>query len=98
MNRDVNILVDCRRDQESSVPSIIRRQISPAAAERDSQWRTRNDHSENANMEIAAWLVQPSHSLVNGERFCPETDSILPGLPPEHSYRLQRARRASSMS
>jgi hypothetical protein len=31
--------------------AIIRRQISPAAAERDSQWRTRDDHFENANME-----------------------------------------------
>jgi hypothetical protein len=33
------------------VLAVIRRQISPAAAQRDSQWRTRNDHSGNANMK-----------------------------------------------
>ena len=60
MNSDVNVLVDCRGDEESAVLAIIRRQISPAAAERDSQWRTRDDHFGNANMERPERLVQRS--------------------------------------
>src|SRR5262249_13693936 len=51
MDGHVNIRVDRRCNQESSVLAVIRRQISPAAAERDSQWRARDDHSGNANMK-----------------------------------------------
>ncbi len=44
MNSDVDVFVDRCRNEESAVLAIIGRQISPAAAQRNSQWRTRNDH------------------------------------------------------
>jgi hypothetical protein len=56
MNSDVNVLVDCRGYQESAVVAIVRRQVSPAAAERDPQWRTRDDHFGKANMESRSGL------------------------------------------
>jgi hypothetical protein len=93
MNSDVNVLIDCGSYQESAVLAIVGRQISPAAAERDSQWRTRDDHFGNANMEKPERLVQRSRSSVSLVMFCPETDSILPGLPPARSRLRPPARK-----
>jgi hypothetical protein len=47
---------------------IIRRQISPAAAERDSQWRTRDDHSGIPSVEKLNRLVQRISTTVNAAR------------------------------
>src|SRR6185503_7223345 len=97
MNSDVNVFIDGRGYQKSAMVMIVRRQISPAAAERDSQWRTRDDHFRNANMERPERLVQRSRSPVNFVTVCPGTDSISPGFPPARSCLLRRATRRSIM-
>ena len=44
-DRDVDVLVDRRRDEEAAVLAVVRRQVGAAAAERDAQRATRDDHS-----------------------------------------------------
>src|SRR5436190_23714231 len=98
MNSDVNVHVECRGYKKSAVIAIVRRQISPTPAERDSQWRTCDDHFGNANMEKSEGLVQRSGSSFSLVTFSLETDSISPGFPPVRSCLLPRATRRSSMS
>ena len=47
MQCDVNIFINCRGDEKSAELLVVRRQIRPAAAERDTKWRTRDDHKFN---------------------------------------------------
>ena len=43
-HRDVDVLVDRRRDQEAAVLAVVGRQVGAAAAERDAQRTARDDH------------------------------------------------------
>ena len=58
MNVDIDMLVDRRGDEKSAVLAIIRRQIGAAAAERNSQRRTRDDHPGIPSVEKLSQLVQ----------------------------------------
>ena len=44
MHRDVDVLVDRRRDQEAALLAIVGRQVGAAAAERDAKRRAHDDH------------------------------------------------------
>jgi hypothetical protein len=58
MNVDINVLVDGGGEEKAAVLAIIGRKISSAAAERDSQWRARDDHPETPSVEKLSKLVQ----------------------------------------
>src|SRR5262249_30130181 len=49
MQRDVDILVDRRGDEEAAVLTIVGREIRPSAAERDAQGRARDDHRQSGS-------------------------------------------------
>src|SRR6266446_576361 len=76
MNVYINVLVDGRRDDKSAVLTIIGRQVSTAAAERDSQWRARDDHSgftsslandfpPFVSVRVHSWLIAPDRHLTS---------------------------------
>jgi hypothetical protein len=44
VERDVNVLIDGRRDQETGVLLKIRWEIGAAASKRNAQWGTSDDH------------------------------------------------------
>jgi hypothetical protein len=68
MNIDVNILVDGGRDEKPAMFPIVGREISPAAAEGDSQGRARDDHSGIARVKKLTQLVQRISKIPNAER------------------------------
>ena len=47
-DRDVDVLVDRRGDQEAAVLAVVRRQVGAAAAERDPERAARDDHRSGA--------------------------------------------------
>src|SRR6266404_7188391 len=43
---DVDIFVDCRRDEKTAMVSVVGGEVSAATAQGDTQWTTDDDHRE----------------------------------------------------
>ena len=65
MNSDIDVFVDRGGNEEAAVLAVIRRRISSAAAKRDSQWRTRDNHFGTPTVEKLGGLVQRISIIAN---------------------------------
>src|SRR5947209_18381029 len=76
VDSDVHVLVNCRSDRDATLPLIVRRQVGPAATERDAERAAGDDHRFDRPPSLASRL--PPHGT--GEFILSTRPTPWPGL------------------